>query len=84
MVARGDASIYLRLPVKADYVEKVWDHAAGMRIVTEAGGRVSDVDGQPLDFSRGRRLEGNRGVIVTNDSLHDSVLEAVKAELPRA
>jgi len=79
-VARGDASIYLRLPVRADYVEKVWDHAAGMRVVTEAGGRVTDVDGTSLDFSRGRRLEDNRGVIVTNGSLHEAVLAAVAAE----
>ncbi len=80
-VARGDASIYLRLPVRADYVEKVWDHAAGAVVIQEAGGRVSDVDGKPLDFSAGRRLEGNRGVVVTNAALHDRVLEAVSAEL---
>ncbi|MEO0603931.1 MAG: 3'(2'),5'-bisphosphate nucleotidase [Myxococcota bacterium] len=83
-VARGDASIYLRLPVRADYVEKVWDHAAGMRVITEAGGRVTDVDGKPLDFSRGRRLEDNRGVIVTNGTLHEPVLAAVARELPSA
>jgi len=81
-VARGDASIYLRLPTRADYVEKVWDHAAGMRVIAEAGGRATDVDGRELDFSRGRRLEENRGVIVTNGKLHEAVLAAVGAELP--
>ena len=40
VVARGDASIYLRLP-HGDYRENVWDHAAGSLIVEEAGGRVS-------------------------------------------
>lgn len=76
-VARGDASIYLRLPTRADYREKIWDHAAGWMIVTEAGGRVTDTRGEPLDFSRGRTLDRNAGVIATNGRLHDRVLEVV-------
>jgi hypothetical protein len=62
----GDASIYLRLPTRADYREKIWDHAAGMFVVEQAGGRVTDVTGAPLDFRHGRRLETNRGVIATD------------------
>jgi len=76
-VARGDASIYLRLPTRKDYVEKIWDHAGGFMVIHEAGGRVTDVRGDPLDFSRGRRLEDNKGVIVTNGHLHERVLTAV-------
>jgi len=76
-VARGDAQIYLRLPTRADYREKVWDHAAGMIVVEEAGGVVSDVDGKPLDFKRGRALEANRGVIATCGPIHAQVVEAV-------
>ncbi|MFN8521016.1 MAG: 3'(2'),5'-bisphosphate nucleotidase, partial [Chloroflexota bacterium] len=40
LVARGDASIYLRIP-RGDYVECIWDHAAGSIVVEEAGGIVS-------------------------------------------
>ncbi len=80
-VARGDASIYLRLPTRADYEEKIWDHGAGWCVVTEAGGRVSDVRGEPLDFSLGRTLKNNKGVIVTNGKLHDEVIAAVRAVL---
>jgi 3'(2'), 5'-bisphosphate nucleotidase len=76
-VASGAASIYLRMPTRADYREKIWDHAAGAIIVAEAGGRVSDADGAPLDFSRGRRLEANRGVVATNGHIHDAVLAAI-------
>jgi len=76
-VARGDASIYLRLPTRPGYVEKIWDHAAGMFIVEQAGGRVTDIDGKPLDFSHGRGLSENRGVVATNGAVHDAVLEAV-------
>ncbi len=77
IVARGEADIYLRLPTRKDYVEKIWDHAGGALLVTEAGGKVTDVAGAELDFTHGPRLETNRGIIVTNGHLHDRVLEAV-------
>ena len=77
-VARGDASIYLRLPTRADYREKIWDHAAGMFVVEQAGGRVTDVTGAPLDFGHGARLEHNRGVVATDGRFHDEVLAAVQ------
>lgn len=77
VVARGEADIYLRLPTKKDYREKIWDHAGGVLVVEEAGGRVTDVDGRPLDFACGAELQKNRGVIVTNGGLHDAVLQAV-------
>ena len=77
-VARGDASIYLRLPTRADYREKIWDHAAGKFVVEQAGGRVTDVDGLPLDFSHGRLLARNRGVIATDGLFHDEVVAAVQ------
>ena len=80
-VARGDASIYLRLPTRKDYVERIWDHAAGVAVITEAGGAVSDVRGHPLDFSLGRGLERNAGVVVTNGLLHGRVLGAVQQVL---
>lgn len=78
LVARGGAEIYLRMPTRAGYIEKIWDHAAGALIVREAGGRVSDVSGNPLEFTHGQELEVNRGVIVTNDHLHEPVLQAVR------
>ena len=80
-VARGDASIYLRLPTRADYREKIWDHAAGKFIVEQAGGRVTDVTGASLDFSQGVRLEGNVGVIATDGRFHDHVVDVVQAVL---
>ncbi len=76
-VARGDASIYLRLPTRSDYHEKIWDHAAGKFVVERAGGRVTDVDGRPLDFSVGAQLTTNRGVVATDGRFHDEVLQAV-------
>jgi len=81
VLARGEASVYLRLPRDESYREKVWDHAAGAVVIEEAGGRVSDLDGNPLDFSAGRRLATGRGIIATNGLLHDRVLDACQQEL---
>jgi 3'(2'), 5'-bisphosphate nucleotidase len=85
VLARGEASIYLRLPSPQtpDYREKIWDHAAGSIIIEEAGGKVTDAYGRSLDFSQGRRLEKNQGVVATNGLLHEAVLEAIKAEIGR-
>lgn len=81
IVARGEASVYLRLPTRADYREKLWDHAAGSLLVEEAGGRVSHVDGTALDFCAGRTLPNPSGIVVTNGAIHDSVLAALGEEL---
>ena len=78
-VASGMASVYLRLPRSESYREKIWDHAAGAVIVTEAGGRVTDFSGSPLEFSTGRTLQGNIGIVATNGPLHDPVLKAIQA-----
>lgn len=79
VVARGEAAIYLRLPSPKypDYREKIWDHAAGALIVEEAGGAVSDIFGRPLDFAGGAQMAGNRGVVVSNGTLHPAIIEVL-------
>ncbi len=79
VVARGEADIYLRLPARKGYSEKIWDHAGGVLVVEEAGGKVTDLEGDPLNWTHGRTLATNRGVIVTNGPLHERVLEIVEA-----
>lgn len=81
VVARGDASIYLRLPTRADYREKIWDHAAGKFVVEQAGGQVTDVTGAPLDFAHGACLETNSGIVATSGEIHDDVIAAVRQVL---
>ena len=76
-VAAGLAEAYLRPRNRADWRERVWDHAAGAAIVTGAGGRVTDLDGLDLDFSTGGTLENNRGVLATNGLVHGMVLGVV-------
>jgi len=79
ILARGDGTVYLRLPTQKAYEEKIWDHAAGCVLVEEAGGKVTDLSGKPLDFSQGKTLAKNKGIIATNGKLHDVVLKAVKS-----
>lgn len=80
-IARGAGDIYLRLPVKKDYQEKIWDHAAGDLIVREAGGQVTDIYGNRLDFSKGRTLATNKGVVAAPKALQSQVINAVKVVL---
>lgn len=83
VLARGDASIYLRPPPQKDYKENIWDHAAGYIIVREAGGTVTDSSGKPLDFSVGKKLLENKGVLATNGAIHEAVLQAVRKTVSR-
>ena len=80
-IARGAGDLYLRLPVHADYQEKIWDHAAGDLIVREAGGHVTDAQGRRLDFSQGRTLSENKGVVAAPKAVHEQVLAVVKSVL---
>ncbi|MEO1593025.1 MAG: 3'(2'),5'-bisphosphate nucleotidase [Cyanobacteria bacterium J06632_22] len=79
-VASGEAVLYLRLPSAKypNYKEKIWDHAAGVLITEEAGGRVTDMHGRTLDFSKAARLNDNRGIVVSNGVIHDQVLTALQ------
>jgi 3'(2'), 5'-bisphosphate nucleotidase len=78
VVARGQADAYLRLPTRADYVEKIWDHAAGMLVAIEAGATVSDIEGRPLDFSRGATLSRNRGIVCAPAPFHAAIVGALE------
>ena len=79
-IARGDAELFMKF-ARTGYKEKIWDHAAGVVIVEEAGGMVTDAGGRPLDFSKGPYLEGlDRGIIVCSGAtLHDKIIDAVYA-----
>ena len=54
-----------------------WYLAAGMLVVEEAGGLVTDTVGQPLDFGHGHQLPKNRGVLVSNGKIHTKLLQAI-------
>lgn len=78
VVARGQADAYLRMPTRKDYVERIWDHAAGALIAIEGGCIVSDIAGKDLEFSHGRGLERNRGIVCAPGEVHGMVLGAIR------
>lgn len=80
LLAAGHGEVCLRLLSENQplYKERLWDQAAGALIVEEAGGQISDLDGKPLDFSCGRFLTNNRGILATNGRLHLSALETLQ------
>jgi 3'(2'), 5'-bisphosphate nucleotidase len=81
VLAAGAGDVLLRLisPKAPDYKEKIWDQAAGSLVITEGGGRITDLDGRALDFSHGRMLATNRGVLATNGPLHEALLAGLRA-----
>lgn len=65
-IARGRADVYWELNLGA------WDVAAGILIVREAGGRVTALDGAPVDLSA-------PVVLATNGWLHDAAQALLEA-----
>lgn len=80
VLASGGAEMLVRFlsANRPNYREKIWDQAAGSLLAEEAGGKVTDLDGALLDFSQGRALEKNRGILATNGVLHAEVLTAIQ------
>ncbi len=76
---RGELMLRLLSTEKPKYKEKIWDQAAGSLVLEEAGGCLSDLDGNPLDFTTGRMLTNNRGILASNRVLHDAALKALRS-----
>ncbi|SCU78928.1 LANO_0A04500g1_1 [Lachancea nothofagi CBS 11611] len=86
LLVLGLGDVYLRLPIKLSYEEKIWDHAAGNVLVTEAGGIHTDsFNNVPLDFSRGRTLQ-SKGVIASSgpEELHARIVAASSEVMNKA
>jgi myo-inositol-1(or 4)-monophosphatase len=62
MVARGTYEGYYEMNLKA------WDVSAGILILTEAGGKVSSVDGSEY------KLFEDKYIVATNSEIHDSLI----------
>lgn len=71
----------LSIPFYADDALLCYDILFWLKILTEAGGVVTDAAGNALDFSKGRYLDLYKGIIVTNQRLMPSLLKAVQEAL---
>lgn len=73
-VVTADAEIY----VHAGRGAKLWDTCAPEAILVAAGGRFTDLDGKPIDYTTADISIPN-GLVATNSALFDRVLQAVAA-----
>lgn len=56
----------------------IWDHAGAQLIFTEAGGKVTDLDGKPIDFGAGRTMSNNRGMLIARGAVHKDISDLVE------
>jgi 3'(2'), 5'-bisphosphate nucleotidase len=53
-------------------------------LIAESGGICTDMHGNPLDFSQGRTLSANEGIVAAGKDVHPKAVEAVKAAVAEA
>jgi len=76
-LAAGDGDAFVSRGPKSE-----WDVCAGVVLVEEAGGAVTDLDGRSVTFNRAD--PGVRGVVAGAPSAHATVLELVRRLPPTA
>jgi len=56
---------------------KQWDTCAPEIVLTEAGGRLTDLFGGPLKYN-GVRIDNRDGIVATNGAAHEMVIESLR------
>ena len=68
MVAGGKAdATFTRSP------KNEWDIASGAALIIEAGGKMTDIDGNPMIFNK--KITKCAGLIASNGILHDQLMK---------
>jgi 3'(2'), 5'-bisphosphate nucleotidase len=62
--------------------EKSWDTAAPGLLITEAGGRITDVDGRPFRYGAGEQAH-QRGIVTSNGRCHEALTALAARYWPR-
>jgi 3'(2'), 5'-bisphosphate nucleotidase len=81
LCALGRCDVMTRLPAVQSQNAYLWDHAGGMLIFSEVGGRTTDLEGRDIDCGWGRRLDGNVGTLGAPNAVHSTVLDATRTML---
>ncbi|HOV33882.1 MAG TPA: inositol monophosphatase, partial [Candidatus Hydrogenedens sp.] len=53
-----------------------WDYVSGQLILEEAGGKITQTDGSPLQL-----FSDNKGIIASNGYIHDELLQVINKSL---
>ncbi|WPB03112.1 uncharacterized protein RHO25_007749 [Cercospora beticola] len=71
----GRSHIVVRIFRYTSWRSNIWDHAGGILIFEESGGKVTDLNGKPIDFTTGRKMASNYGLVCAPSSVHGQVLK---------
>ena len=77
-IATAFYSIQLKLPSSFAFdcfyeeILRPWDYAAGAVIIEEAGGKITDLEGNKVSF------EKSRGILASNGFTHDELMRLTK------
>ena len=72
-ISSGQAEAYITTTNKM----KEWDTAASYCIVSEAGGKMTDMLGNDLTYNN-KNVHHQNGILVTNGLIHDKIVEEFK------
>ncbi|KAJ5273561.1 3(2)-5-bisphosphate nucleotidase [Penicillium angulare] len=78
IAVQGGCNSFIKVPSKATYRSKIWDHSGGMLLAQELGCVVTDLEGKSVDCGLGRTLADCHGMVVAPTSIHGQILEAVR------
>ena len=70
LLVEQQCDVYIHLSPRT----KQWDTCAPQLILTEAGGRVTDLFGQPLHYNV-RDVNNRNGLVASNGAAHDLIIE---------
>ena len=73
LIAEQEADLYLHLSPST----KQWDTCAPEIVLTEAGGRLTDLFGHPLRYNAAR-IDNRNGVVATNSAAHELVIDNLR------
>jgi len=73
LIAEREADLYLHLSPST----KQWDTCAPEIVLTEAGGKLTDLFGQRLRYNH-PRIDNRNGVVATNGVAHELVIENLR------
>lgn len=76
IICEGNAHIYIHPGAKTNQ----WDTCAPEAILRAAGGTITDTSGHPLEYNT-THVRNLNGIIATNGTLHEKVVEATVAVL---
>ena len=73
MISSGEAEVYITTTNKM----KEWDSAASYCIISEAGGKMTDMMGNDITYNN-KDVYHQNGILVTNRLIHDNIVEEFK------